>query len=333
MLLKGVAASLCRGCSVIPCAMYTEPPYSKSARLVTQRSPLRLVALPLALILILALVGTAPQVGALAAADTPSPTTQLLLLSPSTAQIGLLDRLPITVRGVISTKPADRYVVSGPRSARRWIEAAGIPVELLDEDTAGHVYYFVQMRADADRRAVANYGRVIYDSGAELLLAVPQANERRLVEEAPARGVAIALLSPDPIASCERTRPSLPTARGAEADPVVVALLPQLTENRLADLIAGLSGERPVTVRRSQCDLRDSLYLRRPNRGRYPISLPILCPARPPCQLHRLGLRRLQRPQRGGRHPWGQPPGAHLAGGWALRRHLRQPLHARARRG
>ncbi len=178
---------------------------------------------------------------------------QLLLISPTTAQITALRPAALTIHGTIRGKDGDRYIASGPLGACASVQAAGIPCQVIDADTPGKVYYFVDASEAAahDLAAgfgAAGFGAVVYADDAELLVAVPAAAEPAFVAELPGRGIRIALLGSSALPIGEPARGQPAPAHAAATDPVIAALLPQVTETGLQGLLADLSGERPATV-------------------------------------------------------------------------------------
>ncbi|MCE7984655.1 MAG: Zn-dependent exopeptidase M28 [Caldilinea sp. CFX5] len=144
------------------------------------------------------------------------------------------------------------YIASGESRLLTAAHPAGnahFTWEILDADTTGKVYYFVDVTApDAPARAAA-VGQVLYTDDALLLVAVAKADEEQLITRLPTAGIPLALLPsaplPWPAAAAE---PLSANAVTAAADPLITALLPLLTEDDLKTLIGELSGETPVTV-------------------------------------------------------------------------------------
>ena len=131
--------------------------------------------------------------------------------------------------------------------------AGDIPAKLLDADTAGKVYYFIDAGAEGAQDAASSMGTILYADSRQLLLAVPAKNEAMLLETLPAQGIGLEMLRPDAII-LDQTQPPDPAgartgARIADsADPNVAALLPQVSPQAISDRIADLSGERPADV-------------------------------------------------------------------------------------
>jgi hypothetical protein len=79
-------------------------------------------------------------------------------------------------------------------------------------------------------------------------VAVAAADERRLLDEAAARGVAVALLPADPLATQEVRPPAAPQRSAESVDPLVAGLLPLITPGALSQRIGELSGVYPAPV-------------------------------------------------------------------------------------
>ncbi len=147
---------------------------------------------------------------------------------------------------VAHTRLADGSVLaSGPAAAVATARAAGFALDLLAADTRGQVYYLVDAQATQAASLAARLGRILYQDAGELLVAVPAAAELAFVETLPAQGVAIALVSNAALLNETAATPFVPPA---STDPVIVALLSQLTSAALSDRIADLSGVRPVAI-------------------------------------------------------------------------------------
>ena len=172
----------------------------------------------------------------------------LFLLSPTAEQASLLPGLPVTIHATLFGQPVDRYIASGDAAAETQIIAAGVDVRVLDAATSGKVYYFIDTSAENARQLAATYGTMIYGDPLQSLLAAPQASEAALVAELPAAGVPIALLSTDAIVLGRPTAASLAATVPPVADPAIQALLVQVSEMRIHDLIADLSGDRAALI-------------------------------------------------------------------------------------
>lgn len=180
---------------------------------------------------------------------------QLFLLGPSPIQVEVLPALPATIHAVLYGDGPEFYVASGGPDLPDRAAAGDIPAKLLDADTSGKTYYFVDAQAEGASDAASEFGTVIYADARQLLLAVPAENEPRLLETLPGRGIGIAVMPPAAIALPEEhpSAPSRPAvspgaAEGAAADPAIAALLRQITEQAISDRIAELSGARAADI-------------------------------------------------------------------------------------
>ncbi|MEZ4728361.1 MAG: hypothetical protein R3E79_14605 [Caldilineaceae bacterium] len=146
-----------------------------------------------------------------------------------------------------------RYIASGDSTQRTVSDqnlSAVLDLQVLDNATAGKVYYFVDATAPAAAAKAAAMGQVLYQDQIQLLVAVIQEREAALTTQLPAAGIALAMLTaaslPEPVAASEPASVAAQTVTAA--DPFIVSLLPTLTEEDLAALIRELSGEIPVVI-------------------------------------------------------------------------------------
>ena len=79
---------------------------------------------------------------------------QLVLVSPQDGQMTVLARASLTIHTELPVPGAGRYVGSGTASAVAAMRAAGVTVEVLDADTRGKVYYFVERGPAEDESAL-----------------------------------------------------------------------------------------------------------------------------------------------------------------------------------
>ncbi|MCU0503363.1 MAG: M20/M25/M40 family metallo-hydrolase, partial [Anaerolineae bacterium] len=172
----------------------------------------------------------------------------LFLLSPTAEQANLLPSLPVTIHATLFDQPVDRYIASGDAAAETQIITAGVDVRVLDSATSGKAYYFIDTSAANARQLAATYGTMVYGDPMQSLLAAPQASEAALVAELPAAGVPIALLSTDAIVFGRPAAASLAATVPPAVDPAVQALIDQVSETRIHDLIADLSGARTALI-------------------------------------------------------------------------------------
>jgi len=183
-----------------------------------------------------------------AGAAAPGYGPILYLLSPTPAQMPLLPALPVACHATLWDKSATRYLASGDAAAGAKVAAAGIAIRVLDADTTNKVYYFVDATAPQARQLALSFGAVVYDDPQQLLLAVAQTQEASLVAGLPASGVPIALLSPDPLVFHDPAKTYQIAQSPSDVIPAVSALLPQVSEARLNEIIADLSGARPALI-------------------------------------------------------------------------------------
>ncbi len=150
-----------------------------------------------------------------------------------------------------------RFIASGSPDDLVKLADAGFAVQLLDERTAGQVYYFVDLQeaglAD-DRSAksaqLATLGRVLWADETEALIAMEESRERAFLDAAPAQDLHLALLAPDFLAPTLAYDPSRsPTqATVLQANSFVTSLLDQVSTDQISTLIGDLSGVRPVSI-------------------------------------------------------------------------------------
>lgn len=156
----------------------------------------------------------------------------------------------VAIHTQLHGSPMPQFIVSGDAADRAALSAAGFTVTLLDADTRGQVYYFIEAQSDPARaRAEAvRFGQVRYANETSLLLALPAAQEKAMIETLPAAGIAISAIPPQRLPTPVSPTPlALPRAV-AETDPLVESLLPLITTEGLANRIRQLSGEVPVTL-------------------------------------------------------------------------------------
>jgi hypothetical protein len=171
---------------------------------------------------------------------------QLVLVSPQSGQMSALSSAPLTVHTELPVPGAGRYLASGSPESVTQVRASGLTIEVLDADTRGKVYYFVE-RGVGDEAAVSSRGKVVYQDDSLLLLALAKRNEAAFLAIAAAHKPHIELLTNDavPLAA-----PALPAAAlaPAAADPAIASLLTRVSQATLSGVIADLSGERSVTI-------------------------------------------------------------------------------------
>ena len=202
------------------------------------------------MVLVLALAGSIPAFARFAAsAHDASFGPQLYLLGPSPLQSEVLPALPATIHAAVYGEGPTLYIVSGGPDLLDRAAVGDIPAKLLDADTFGKIYYFVDAQAVGAQEAASRFGTIIYADEQQLLVALPSANEPGFLDTMPAQGIGLAMLSPEAIAWDESVAPPPEPAYAAQAaDSAIAALLPQVTAQAVADRIAELSGERPADI-------------------------------------------------------------------------------------
>jgi hypothetical protein len=177
---------------------------------------------------------------------------QLFLIGQATPE-QLRSVASLTVLAEVQSKHARQYIASGAASALAKAQAAGLDVKVLDANTRGNVYYFVDTQAtdaqatDAQRFASA-HGVIVFSGDNELLVAVPAAKEKALLDAVASLDIDVQLLSSQPLALQERALPATIGIAASGPDSRVAALLTQVTAAKLSGLIGSLSGEQPVSV-------------------------------------------------------------------------------------
>ncbi len=194
---------------------------------------------------------TAPQTTQ--AQTEPSFGPELLLFKGNTTVA--LPSLPpgMQLHARLQDGPTILYIASGESRALTATQPATDALftwQLLDADTTGQVYYFVDATMAAAATRAAAVGQLIYADERVLLVAVAKADETRLVTELPIAGISLALLPSAPLPWSPTTAEPINASAATvpAADPLIAALLPLLTENDLSTLIGELSGETPVTI-------------------------------------------------------------------------------------
>ncbi len=193
------------------------------------------------LLLLLLLALGIPLPAARSQAQTPI-GSQLFLVESGAVPVEAVWTTALVVHAVLDS---DQVIASGDVAARGEATTAGLAVTLLDEDTADRVYYFVDAQAPGASSLAATYGTAIYTDTQQLLVSVPLANETAFVETLPAQGVPVAHLSAAPAAP-EQLVP--PAAIPESTDPIITALLGQVTASALSNRIADLSGTHAVVI-------------------------------------------------------------------------------------
>lgn len=209
----------------------------------------------IALLFIVALVGILPGTRSPIAAAAPDTVSggafgpQLFLLSPTPEKVGQLAGLPGDIHAALYTDGPERYLASGPATLPVAAAAIGISAEMLDADTAGKVYYFVDVQALEAQAQAARFGTILYWDAWQLVLAVPLENEAGLLVTLPLAGISLALI---PATALPLDEPPGMVAAAAPLSPAkdsaIEAMLNQVTPATLSRFIGELSGDSPAMV-------------------------------------------------------------------------------------
>ncbi len=173
---------------------------------------------------------------------------QLLLISAAPGQLAALSAPPFTLHAVVGDAQTNQYIASGAKQALAYAEAHSFAARLLDANTRGKVYYFLDTVAEGARAAAQRVGAIVYTDDTVLLLAVPVIRERSALDALSAGGIHVQLLSGAAIHLQERVLSVALVRPSTGANPDIAALLPAVTADKLSTLIAKLSGEQPVIV-------------------------------------------------------------------------------------
>jgi len=225
------------------------------------------------IVLLAGLVGGRPVLGMLAPTEwtlgqpsDPAPDSAnrppvgqmgqaLFLLGPLAEGTPLPDGLPATAHARLALPGGTGYIASGSADAAERLAVAGVSARLLDADTAGRVYYFLDAAAgDAAGVAQAAGAQVLYAGDRELLVGLPTGSERRLLDEAAQgsrsdrRSVALAVVPATALVVAEQPLPEGRLAAAESVNPVVANLLSLVTPGALSQRIGELSGAYSAPV-------------------------------------------------------------------------------------
>ena len=139
----------------------------------------------------------------------------------------------------------DGFLLSGASTSRlSHLDAAGLEYSLLDADMRGGQYYLAYLRSGQMPPAWEDYGQLLLASANYALLrSTPEATARLASTGIGFRAVT---LSPKPLPDREAEADIFPEV--VVPDPLVQAIIDQVTESEIYDLTAGLSGVTPVTI-------------------------------------------------------------------------------------
>ena len=146
---------------------------------------------------------------------------------------------------------ATHFIASGGGDDLAALDAANIPVRVIDADTSGKVYYFADASGENAQSLTESVGQLIYQDENVLLVAVTQATESLLLDTLIPNGIPISLLTSDPLTV--QTADNL-VVNQALAQPndtpnaVIANLLPLLTEADLTRVIGELAGAQAATI-------------------------------------------------------------------------------------
>ncbi|MFZ1767851.1 MAG: M28 family peptidase, partial [Caldilinea sp.] len=173
-----------------------------------------------------------------------------LFIIETTGQAQPADLPPTTVIHTRLEEPGRFYwIASGATEDANLLAATGLAVTTIDADTAGAIYYIADGAAFNAATLATSVGEVIWQQAPYLMVATDADHELALVETLPVQGVAISLLAPLPLAVEEApVAPAALPAAAAVVDPVITALLSQITPQELQVLVNQLSGQTPAPV-------------------------------------------------------------------------------------
>ncbi len=139
----------------------------------------------------------------------------------------------------------DGFLLTGATASRQaLLDAAGLEYSLLDEDMRGGQYYLAYLRSGQLSPAWEDYGQLLLTGASYALLrSTPEATARLASTGIGFRAVT---LSPKPLPDREAEADIFPEV--VVPDPLVQAIIDQVTESEIYDLTAGLSGVTPVTI-------------------------------------------------------------------------------------
>ncbi|MCS6825232.1 MAG: M20/M25/M40 family metallo-hydrolase [Caldilinea sp.] len=139
------------------------------------------------------------------------------------------------------------WVASGSPEDVALLVSAGLDVQIVDENTAGAIYYVADAAAPRAAELAADVGRLLWRSEMYLIVATDADHELTLLETLPPQGVSVSLLTAAPL-YVDEAPPTVSTAQATAIDPAVAALLAQITPAELQTLVSQLSGHMPAPV-------------------------------------------------------------------------------------
>ncbi|MCS6844059.1 MAG: M20/M25/M40 family metallo-hydrolase [Caldilineales bacterium] len=195
-------------------------------------------SLPLLLLSLLLLLSPA------AAAEQPS----VALVAVEVRSPAAVERLAATGVPVYArlTAPAGEVMLAGADvRAQAQLRAAGLPFRALDADMAG-AEYFVAYPAPGRSVPWAAYGRLLYADGRQAVLRSTASAVQRLQAE----GVKVVPIGREPLPLLRRTAAGAAGAFAdlSQPDPLVQAMVAQVSQATVYQYTGDLSGEWPVVV-------------------------------------------------------------------------------------
>ena len=180
---------------------------------------------------------------ALAGSAQASLSESTALLQVLVPDAGAIQRFAAT--GLPAYTFLDGFLLSGASAARlARLDAAGLEYSLLDADMRGGQYYLAYVRSGQLPPAWDDYGQLLL-TGANyaLLRSTPDATARLASTGIAFRAIT---LSPKPLPDRQAEADIFPEV--VIPDPLVQAIIDQVTQSEIYDLTAGLSGVTPVTI-------------------------------------------------------------------------------------
>ncbi len=138
---------------------------------------------------------------------------------------------------------AGAYLLAGADPAGlKALAEASLPARVLDADTTGATYYLVYPAPGRPRPRWSDYGCLLLDDGRQALVRAEPPAAERLAEA----GARLRLLTLDPKPLRPAPAAAIPTA--IQPDPLVQAMMDQVSATVVYSYTGGLSGEWPVLV-------------------------------------------------------------------------------------
>lgn len=188
------------------------------------------------LFLCLLLLSLAP-----AAAAQQSPVALVAVEARSPAAVQRLAATEVPVYARLTTPAGELMLVGADPTAQARLQAAGLPFRVLDGDMAA-AEYFVVYPAPGHALPWSAYGRVLYEDGRQAILRSTAAAIERLT----AQGVKAVPVGREPLPLAQ---PAGKVFAGlSQPDPLVQAMIAQVSQATVYQYTGDLSGEWPVTV-------------------------------------------------------------------------------------